>query len=153
MTKPDIRAVLFRHSTEQDGTFTLTEKSLEAAIEDLYKGFQKALGKESRKSSVKYANPIGVHHHVTSMNAAILEFIEARRSMGKPLTEKALQMMLRRFREGGFTVKECIEAINVAISAGHMGVFPRKSFRKTGPTDIAPKEIDYSEGLPTKKKN
>ena len=46
MTKPDIRAVLFRHSTEQDGTFTLTEKSLEAAIEDLYKGFQKALDRE-----------------------------------------------------------------------------------------------------------
>ena len=153
MTKTEIRAILFLHSSEQDGTFTLTEKNLNATIEDLYKGLQKALGKEVRKSSVKYANPIGVHHHVTSMNAAILEFIEARKSMGKPLTDKALQMMLKRFREGGFTVKECIEAINVAISAGHMGVFPRKSFRKTGPTDIAPKEIDYSEGLPTKKKN
>lgn len=46
MTKPDIRAILFRHSTEQDGTLTLTEKNLEAAIEDLYKGFQKALGRE-----------------------------------------------------------------------------------------------------------
>lgn len=153
MTKPDIRAILFRHSSEQEGTFTLTEKQLNAAIEDLYKGFQKALGKESRKKSIRYADVNGTHHGVVPMNAAIREFIDARKAMGKPLTEKALQMMLKRFREGGFTVKECIEAINVAISAGHMGVFPKKSFRKTNPTDMTPKEIDYSEGLPTKKKN
>lgn len=37
MTKPDIRAILFRHSTE---------KNLNASIEDLYKGFQNALGRE-----------------------------------------------------------------------------------------------------------
>ena len=46
MTKPDIRAILFRHSTEKDGIFTLTEKNLNASIEDLYKGFQNALDRE-----------------------------------------------------------------------------------------------------------
>lgn len=154
MTKTEIRAILFRHSTEQDGTFTLTEKQLNTAIEDLYKGFQKALGKEEKRKRIQYADPKAVNSPNPAVNAKLSEFIDFKRSvLKKPMAQTSLEALLKKWRNKGFTPSEVIEAMDDAINNQYQGVFPKKSFRKNNPTDITPKEIDYSEGLPTKKKN
>ena len=155
MTKTEIRAILFLHGVKQGNRFVLySDSAVEATIEDLYKGFQKALGKEEKRKRTQYADPKAVNSPNPAVNAKLSELIDFKRNvLRKPMAQTSLEAMLKKWRDKGFTPSEVIDAMDDAINNQYQGVFPRKSFRKENPTEITPKEIDYSEGLPTKKKN
>ena len=92
-------------------------------------------------------DPNGTYHENPNMNAAIQEFIKHRSSIKKPMTQMGMDRLLRDFK--GFTVKECISAIDTAIKGRYQGVFPKKEFssKESPQTAETQKGIDYSEGL------
>jgi hypothetical protein len=146
MTKNEIRIALLKHIQP------IPAKSLEKAVDEIYLSVQKALGKESRKKNTEYADLNGTYHTHPKMNSKIQEFIKARKEAKKPMTKRAVEMLLDKFKKGGFTIGECIEAIDVAILGNYQGVFPKKQFKRAAHENPDPKIIDYTEGLPTHKK-
>jgi hypothetical protein len=152
MTKTAILAVLLKHSKFGNGYYHFMKKDLDGSVDEIYTEFQKALGKEARKKSTEYADPAGYYHDSNDMNDLIREYIKMRRRIRKPITKNAIDLLLKRFREGGFTRAECKDALMVACSSETMGVFPKKKFRKPEHANPDPKTIDYTEGLPTHRK-
>jgi len=146
MTKNEIRIALLKHIQP------IPAKSLEGAVDEIWGGVQKSLGKEARKKNTEYADPAGTYHEHPRMNEKIQEFIRARKEIRKPATMRAINQLLSEFKNGGFTIGECIDSLNVAIKGNHQGVFPKKRFVKASWQNPDPKTIDYTEGLPTHRK-
>jgi hypothetical protein len=152
MTKTEIRAVLLKNSLSKNDQFLFHKKELERSIDEIHAGFQKALGKDSRKKNTEYADPNGTYYESPKMNSAIQDFIVARKEAKKPMTKRAVEQLLLKFKKGGFTIRECVEAIDVAIIGNYQGVFPKKKFGKEPVRMPDPKTTDYTEGLPTNSK-
>jgi hypothetical protein len=146
MTKNEIRIALLKHLPP------VPAKSLEKAVDELYLSIQKTLGKEARKKNTEYADPNGTYHAHPTMNDKIREFIRARKEAKKPMTKRAVDMLLDKFKKGGFTIGECTEAIDEAIVGNYQGVFPKKKFKRPEHANPDPKTVDYTEGLPTNRK-
>jgi hypothetical protein len=97
------------------------------------------------------ADPDATYYPHEGMNAAIQEFIRHREEIKKPMTPRAVDLMLKEFK--GFTVKECMEAIKTSIVGGYQGVFPKKESLVNGskPKDETSgpnirTDIDYKKG-------
>ena len=60
------------------------------------------------------------------LNAAILEFIEFRKKIKKPMTDRAVQLMISKLNELTPHINEQIEIINQSIMNGWHGIFPLK---------------------------
>jgi ABC-type glutathione transport system ATPase component len=146
MTKNDIKLALARHLPPAH------PKAINAAVDEIWEAHQKALGKEARKKNTEYADPEATYHPHEKMNGKIQEFIKARKEARKPMTKRAVNQLLLKFKNGGFNIGECVEAIEVAIVGNYQGVFPKKKFRKPEHSNPDPKTVDYSEGLPTNRK-
>ena len=152
MTKKDIYSALALHGSVHGTGLHLSKSSIDKAVDEIYAGLQKELGKAAKKNSVEYADPLGTYHEHAKMNEAIQEFIAARKEIRKPATMRAINKLISDFKKGGFTIGECIDAINVAIRGNHQAVYPKKKFKR--PEQAVPDRstIDYSEGLPINKK-
>jgi hypothetical protein len=113
---------------------------------DLKSDYDK-LDKLTKPVKAPKIDPNGTYHDHPNMNAAIQEFIKHRSSIKKPMTQMGMDRLLRDFK--GFTVKECISAIDTAIKGRYQGVFPKKEFssKESPQTAEVQKGIDYSEGL------
>ena len=97
------------------------------------------------------ADPDATYYPHEGMNAAIQEFIRHREEIKKPMTPRAVEIMLKDFK--GFTVKECMDAIKTSIVGGYQGVFPKKESLVNGskPKDETSgpnirTDIDYKKG-------
>jgi hypothetical protein len=110
-------------------------------------GVWKKLDSITKPIKAPKIDPNGTYHDNPNMNAAIQEFIKHRSSIKKPMTQMGMDRLLRDFK--GFTVKECISAIDTAIKGRYQGVFPKKEFssKESPQTAEVQKGIDYSEGL------
>ena len=62
----------------------------------------------------------------SSLNEAILSFIEFRKSIKKPMTDHAVKLLLKKLNEMTGNIPEQIEIINQSIMNGWQGVFPLK---------------------------
>jgi len=146
MTKNEIRIALLKHLPP------VPTKCIEGAVDELWSGIQKAIGKEARKKSTEYADPEGTYHDHPRMNTAIQEFIKARKEARKPMTRRAVEQLLLKFKKGGFTIGECVEALEIAIVGNYQGVFPKKRFVKAAWQNPDPNTVDYKKGLPINKR-
>jgi hypothetical protein len=152
MTKKDIYSALALHGSVHGTGLHLSKSSIDKAVDEIYAGLQKELGKAAKKNSVEYADPLGSYHQDVELNFRMQQYIEMRKRIRKPITKNAIDLLMKRFKDGGFTRAECKEALMVACSSETMGVFPKKKFKR--PEQAVPDRstIDYSEGLPINKK-
>lgn len=58
------------------------------------------------------------------LDSAILDFIEHRRKMRKPMTNRAIELMISKLKKLGKDTDEQIDIINQSIERGWQGVFP-----------------------------
>ena len=58
------------------------------------------------------------------LDGAILDFIEHRRKMRKPMTDRAIELMITKLKKLGKDTDEQIDIINQSIERGWQGVFP-----------------------------
>lgn len=153
MNKKDILSALTLHGIAySDGTVRFSRKALDKAVDEVWTLVQKDLGKETRKKNTEYADPNGVYHPHERMNSKLQEFILARKEIRKPITKRAIEQLMEKFKKGGFTVGECVEALDTAIVGGYQGVFPKKKFIKASWQNPDPATTDYTEGLPINRK-
>lgn len=71
-----------------------------------------------------------------SLNDAIIEFVSFRKSIKKPMTEKAVQLMIGKLNKMSSDVGEQIEIINQSILNGWQGIFPLKKETEKQKTPI-----------------
>ena len=60
------------------------------------------------------------------LNQAILSFIEFRKSIKKPMTDHAVDLMIKKLNDMTVLIPEQIEIINQSIMNGWQGIFPLK---------------------------
>nr|DAT09669.1 MAG TPA: replisome organizer [Caudoviricetes sp.] len=65
------------------------------------------------------------------LDEAIAEFVKHRKNLKKPMTDRAIQLMIGKLEELGKTVDERIAIINQSIENGWQGVFPLKEKEQT----------------------
>jgi len=61
------------------------------------------------------------------LNAAILSFIDFRKKIRKPMTERAIQLMIDKLNQLSSRKEEQIEILNQSILNGWQGIFPLKN--------------------------
>lgn len=61
------------------------------------------------------------------LNDAILEFASMRKSMRKPMTDRAIELMMSRLNQMTINPLEQVEIINQSIMNGWIGIFPLKT--------------------------
>lgn len=61
------------------------------------------------------------------LQATILSFIEFRRKMKKPMTEKAVDLLIGKLKKLSNSIPEQIEILNQSIINGWQGIFPLKN--------------------------
>lgn len=66
------------------------------------------------------------------LNDAILAFIEYRKKIRKPMTERAIQLMINKLQEFSPIIDEQIEILNQSILNGWQGIFPLKNNNQSG---------------------
>lgn len=85
------------------------------------------------------------------LNAAILSFIEYRKSIKKPMTERAVSLLLGKLQKMSGSVSEQIEILNQSIVNGWQGIFPLRKGSGNRRTEQVPSYIkknsfyDYGE--------
>ena len=60
------------------------------------------------------------------LNQAILSFIDFRKSIKKPMTDHAVDLLIKKLNEMSPSIEDQIEIINQSIMNGWQGVFPLK---------------------------
>lgn len=64
--------------------------------------------------------------HTGELQATILSFIEFRRKIKKPMTEKAVDLLISKLKKLSNSIPEQIEILNQSIINGWQGIFPLK---------------------------
>ena len=67
-----------------------------------------------------------IYSDVPELNQAILSFIEFRKSIKKPMTDHAVELLFKKLNDMTTSIDEQIEIINQSIVNGWQGVFPLK---------------------------
>lgn len=84
----------------------------------------------------------------SELNTAICDFIEHRKKMRKPMTDKAIELFIQRLQGMADNVPDQISLINTAIERGWMTVYPPKDEqRKTGTGQSDMTVDDYLLGV------
>ena len=80
--------------------------------------------KKKRKAEKRWSDD-------SELNRAILNFIEFRKTMKKPMTDRAVELLISKLNGMTTSTKEQIEIINQSIINGWQGVFPLKEEKQT----------------------
>lgn len=92
-------------------------------INKLNKTKQKFLKKEIKEKKAKMINDFTKNKKVSQ---ALCDFIEYRENKKNPVTEKALQIMLNKFKNWDYNDAEIIEVLNESIMNNWTGIFELK---------------------------
>lgn len=87
-----------------------------------------ALRDNNKKSVVVYSEN-------ENLNNAILDFIEYRKGIKSPMTDKAIKLLVNKLNGLSSDINEQIEILNQSIVNGWKGVFPIKSETQSGKKD------------------
>jgi hypothetical protein len=126
---------LIESSTRQsrrtkDGHETDSDIDLDIDIDkdlDLDIGLDKGKGKR-KKPAVYYPTD-------EALNQAFLDYIDARKKMKKPMTEKAIELAMRELDKLAGTDNDlAIKILNQSVFRGWMGLFPLKEDKQTNNT-------------------
>lgn len=101
---------------------------------------------KERKEIVDIDDEINRYTDNKDLRGAIIEFVEYRRKSRNKMSVLAVRKLLNTLK--GFSVEEQIEAINVSIMSGWVGVFPRhrnEQQAQKGVGKVAHKSEEYDE--------
>lgn len=88
---------------------------------------KKAKDKDNDKNNDKEKDKNNkVYSDVPELNQAILSFIEFRKSIKKPMTDHAVELLFKKLNDMTTSIDDQIEIINQSIVNGWQGVFPLK---------------------------
>ena len=73
-----------------------------------------------------------IYSDVPELNETIIAFIEYRKSIKKPMSDRAITLLLGKLNKMSNSVQEQIEILNQSILNGWQGIFPLKSDSGTG---------------------
>ena len=73
-----------------------------------------------------------IYSDVPELNEAIIAFIDYRKSIKKPMSDRAITLLLGKLNKMSNSVQEQIEILNQSILNGWQGIFPLKSDSGTG---------------------
>ena len=73
-----------------------------------------------------------IYSDVPELNEAIIAFIEYRKTIKKPMSDRAITLLLGKLNKMSNSVQEQIEILNQSILNGWQGIFPLKSDSGTG---------------------
>ena len=99
-----------------NATVTESNATEEDKEEDKEKDKEK---KNNKKEAARYCAD-------DDLNAAFISFIEFRKKIRKPMTEKAIQLMLDKLNQMSADVTEQIEILNQSVLNGWQGIYPIK---------------------------
>ena len=68
-----------------------------------------------------------IYSDVPELNEAIIAFIDYRKSIKKPMSDRAITLLLGKLNKMSNSVQEQIEILNQSILNGWQGIFPLKS--------------------------
>ena len=92
-----------------------------------------AIDKEREEKKEKKKKEIKVFSDDSELNQAILAFMEFRKSIKKPMTDHAVELLINKLNGMTTYIPEQVEIINQSIMNGWQGVFPLKNDQaKTG---------------------
>lgn len=127
-TEPFIKVnpILSKSQKKDDNSWNNGSKSQELSIKE----------SKGKKSKVKESKE---HKGVTyvpdeKLNQSILDFIDYRKNIKKPMTERALELLIKKLDEMTSDPDEKIEILNQSVINGWQGIFPLKT-AKTGRID------------------
>ena len=102
-------------------TCNVTVTQSNATDKEKEKEEEKEKEKEKKKKSIP-----ATYVADEDLNAAIIAFVDFRKKIKKPMTERAIQLMLNKLQELSPVIEEQIEIINQSILNGWQGIFPLK---------------------------
>ena len=73
-----------------------------------------------------------IYSDVPELNEAIIAFIDYRKTIKKPMSDRAITLLLGKLNKMSNSVQEQIEILNQSILNGWQGIFPLKSDSGTG---------------------
>ena len=73
-----------------------------------------------------------IYSDVPELNEAIIAFIEYRKTIKKPMSDRAITLLLGKLNKMSNSVQEQIEILNQSILNGWQGIFPLKNDSGTG---------------------
>lgn len=97
------------------------------------KEIDKEEDKEKDKEKKKYKKEAARYCADDDLNAAVIAFIEYRKKIRKPMTERAVQLMLDKLNTLSADIGEQIEILNQSVINGWQGIFPLKQEIATRP--------------------
>jgi predicted phage replisome organizer len=89
----------------------------------------KDIDKEKNKKEKKNKEP-KTYSEDAELNQAILSFIEFRKGIKKPMTDRAVDLLIKKLNDMTDYIPEQIEILNQSIMNGWQGVFPLKDTSK-----------------------
>lgn len=94
---------------------------------------------KKNKNVKKDKNDINTYCENPLLNDAIVEFVKYRKSIKKPMTDKAISLMIGKLNKMTSDVGEQIEILNQSILNGWQGIFPlNKQNNQNSRTEIVP---------------
>jgi len=75
-------------------------------------------------------NNVNKYSDFQPLNDAIIAFIDYRKKLKKPMTDRAIELFIKKLNELSPVVEEQIEIINQSIINGWQGIFPLKDKQK-----------------------
>jgi len=109
--------------------------SQKEAVENLFKSIKEKQNKKKVAASAYVDDP--------ELNAAICSFVESRKKLRKPMTDRAIELFISRVQKIGGSLSEQIDLINTAVEKGWLTVYP-KSDKEGGWTVRAPAMTKFS---------
>lgn len=96
------------------------------------------------KNEIKYSD-------IPELNTAILEFIKFRKNVKKPMTDRAISLMIGKLNKLSTSANEQIDIINQSILAGWTDVYPLK--KQSGRKEVVPEWMNKKKGFNDFKQN
>ena len=87
-----------------------------------------------------------IYSDVPELNEAIIAFIDYRKSIKKPMSDRAITLLLGKLNKMSNSVQEQIEILNQSILNGWQGIFPLKNDSGTGKkASFQGRDYDFDE--------
>lgn len=86
---------------------------------------EKELETEPEKKKRKASSP-PIYIENSELNSAIIAFVDYRKRIKKPMTEKAVELMIKKLNDLSPYIEDQIEILNQSILNGWQGIFPLK---------------------------
>lgn len=98
-----------------------------------------------KNKNVKNEKNVINYSDIPELNTAILEFIKFRKSVKKPMTDRAISLMIGKLNKLSSNVNEQIDIINQSILAGWTDVYPLK--KQSDRKEVVPDWLNKKKGF------